>query len=112
MEPVVIRAFPVLRGVLFDLDNTLVDSGLDFDAMRRAMGLPDGVSILEAIERLPPDRAARCRQILHEFELAGAARAAGDTRPFMRRRSSLQPRGKRLGVNGAGARPSFRTAGR
>jgi HAD superfamily hydrolase (TIGR01549 family) len=65
----------VLRGVLFDLDNTLVDSGLDFDAMRRAMSLLDGVSILEAIERLPSERAARCRQILHEFELAGAARA-------------------------------------
>ena len=77
MEPVV-SAWDgkVIRGVLFDLDNTLVDSGLDFDAMRRAMELPAGVSILEAIDGLPLVRAARCRQILHQFELAGAARAS------------------------------------
>ncbi len=66
----------MIRAVLFDLDNTLVDSQLDFDAMRRDMELPAGLSILEAIERLEPARAARCREILHQHELAGAARAA------------------------------------
>jgi HAD superfamily hydrolase (TIGR01509 family) len=65
----------VIRAILFDLDNTLVDSQLDFDAMRRDMGLPAGLSILEAIERLEPGRAGRCREILHEHELAGAQRA-------------------------------------
>lgn len=65
----------MLRGLIFDLDNTLVDSGLDFDAMRREMGLPPGLAILEAIARLPPDQAERCREILHHRELEGAQRA-------------------------------------
>ncbi len=64
-----------LRGLIFDLDNTLVDSRLDFEAMRREMQLPAGMSILEAIERLPAREAARCRDILHRHELAGAERA-------------------------------------
>ena len=65
----------MLRGLIFDLDNTLVDSRLDFDAMRREMDLPAGLAILEAIERLPPPQAARCREILHRHELEGAAQA-------------------------------------
>ena len=64
-----------LRGLIFDLDNTLVDSRLDFEAMRREMELPAGMAILEAIERLPEPEAARCREILHRHELAGAERA-------------------------------------
>jgi HAD superfamily hydrolase (TIGR01509 family) len=66
---------PVIRAVLFDLDNTLVDSRLDFVVMRREMELPSDLPILEAIDRLPPIQAARCRAILHRHELAGAARA-------------------------------------
>lgn len=65
----------MIRGLVFDLDNTLVDSRLDFQAMRREMGLPDGLPILEAIDRLDPVQADRCREILHQHELAGAARA-------------------------------------
>ena len=47
----------MLRGLIFDLDNTLVDSRLNFDAMRREMDLPAGLPILEAIERLPSAQA-------------------------------------------------------
>jgi HAD superfamily hydrolase (TIGR01509 family) len=65
----------VLRGLIFDLDNTLVDSQLDFDAMRREMDLPAGLAILEAIDRLPRPQSDRCREILHRHELAGAERA-------------------------------------
>lgn len=63
----------MIRAVLFDLDNTLVDSRLNFDAMRREMELPFDLPILEAIDRLPPREAERCRTILHRHELAGAA---------------------------------------
>jgi len=65
----------MIRGLIFDLDNTLVDSRLDFAAMRREMNLPAGLAILEAIESLPPPQAARCREILHRHEVAGAAQA-------------------------------------
>jgi HAD superfamily hydrolase (TIGR01549 family) len=65
-----------IRGVIFDLDGTLIDSQLDFDAMRREMGFPHGEPILEAIERLPsgPHRD-RCLEILHDHERRGAESA-------------------------------------
>jgi HAD superfamily hydrolase (TIGR01509 family) len=65
----------VIRGLIFDLDNTLVDSRLDFEAMRRDMGLPADQPILESLNRLAPDEAAHRREILHRHELAGAQRA-------------------------------------
>jgi HAD superfamily hydrolase (TIGR01549 family) len=65
----------MIRGVVFDLDGTLVDSRLDFDAMRREMELPPDQPILEALVRLEPRQAARCQAILHRHELAGAERA-------------------------------------
>jgi HAD superfamily hydrolase (TIGR01549 family) len=65
----------MIRGVIFDLDGTLVDSGLDFEQMRREMGLPAGMPILEGIARLGEAEAERCRRILHEHEWAGYERA-------------------------------------
>ncbi len=49
----------IVRGVIFDLDGTLVDSGLDFDLMRREMGLPPGKPLLESFDLLPEVDAAR-----------------------------------------------------
>ncbi|MGH8558920.1 MAG: HAD family hydrolase [Methylococcales bacterium] len=66
---------PNISGFIFDLDGTLVDSGLDFDAMRREMGLPEKSSILEEIERMNAARAKRCMRILDRHELDGARRA-------------------------------------
>lgn len=65
----------MIRGIIFDLDGTLVDSGLDFDRMRREMGLPAGMPILEGIATLAEAEAVRCRQILHEHEWSGCERA-------------------------------------
>jgi HAD superfamily hydrolase (TIGR01509 family) len=58
-------------GVIFDLDGTLVDSRLDFDAMRRQMNLPKGAPLLETIATLPAERASECWQILQEHESRG-----------------------------------------
>lgn len=66
---------PKIRGVIFDLDGTLVDSRLDFDLMRQEMELPPEMAILEALTKLPPAHADRCRQILDRHERAGAARS-------------------------------------
>ena len=65
-----------IRGVIFDLDGTLVDSGLDFAAMRNELGFPAGIGLLEHIETLD-DPAARqaAHQVILKHELAGAARA-------------------------------------
>lgn len=65
-----------VRGVIFDLDGTLIDSALDFDQMRSDMGFESGQLILETLESLPEgDRKARCREILHGHEYRGAVAA-------------------------------------
>lgn len=66
---------PRIRAIVFDLDGTLVDSALDFDAMRLEMGLSHNQPILEAIEALADHDAARCREILHRHEFEGGQRA-------------------------------------
>lgn len=65
-----------LRGVIFDLDGTLVDSRLDFDAIRRDLGLPPGEPILEAIGRMPKgERREHSLRILRRHEMRGAQQA-------------------------------------
>ncbi|MBC7853475.1 MAG: HAD family hydrolase, partial [Pirellulaceae bacterium] len=63
-----------VRGLIFDLDGTLVDSQLDFDLMRSEMQLPPG-PILESIAALPVAPAERCYRILRRHEMEGAERA-------------------------------------
>lgn len=69
------RRVASISGFIFDLDGTLVDSGLDFAAMRRDMGLAENSSILEEITRMEGSEAERCRRILEYHELEGAKRA-------------------------------------
>ncbi len=65
-----------LRGIIFDMDGTLVDSGLDFAAIRHDIGLPDGQPILEGIEAIPAGPAyERAMEILRQHEHNGAAQA-------------------------------------
>jgi phosphoglycolate phosphatase len=64
-----------IRGAIFDLDGTLVDSGLDFDLMRREMGLSNGIPLLEALEEIPPEAALECWAILAQHEYRGSRRA-------------------------------------
>ncbi|MBU3023651.1 HAD family hydrolase [Aestuariibacter sp. A3R04] len=42
-----------IKGVIFDLDGTLVESALDFTKMRAAIGCPPGQDILAFIDTLP-----------------------------------------------------------
>ena len=63
------------RGVIFDLDGTLVDSRLDFSLIRTELGLADGEPILETIERMPAAKAAEMMAVLDRHEDEGATRA-------------------------------------
>lgn len=64
-----------IRGIIFDMDGTLVDSRLDFAAMRAEMGLAPGIPILEQLAELPQADQAAYQQILHKHERAGAHRS-------------------------------------
>lgn len=63
-----------IKAVLFDFDGTLTRSGaLDFAAIRKALGCPQGVPILEFIKTLEDSRRRQAaRDMLDAFELQGA----------------------------------------
>ena len=63
-----------LKAVLFDMDGTIYDSGLDWKAIREEMGMPrDGRSISDQLATSSPDVRERGLQILHRVESEGAA---------------------------------------
>ena len=47
-----------IRGIVFDLDGTLVAEQHDYEAIRRELGFPAGMPLLEGVEQLPADRQA------------------------------------------------------
>ena len=65
-----------IRGLIFDLDGTLVDSGLDFAEIRRETGFPEGEGLLEHLQSVTdPCRKAEAEAIIERHELEGARRA-------------------------------------
>lgn len=69
-------AASLLKAVIFDLDGTLVDSRLDFAAMRRELSAPVGLGLLEFIDSLDDVQAQReAMEVIHRHELAGAEAA-------------------------------------
>ena len=59
---------------IFDLDGTLIELNLDFDAIRRALGIRDRY-ILEAILKLDGNLRRQKLEILKEFEIRSALTA-------------------------------------
>ena len=64
-----------LEGVIFDLDGTLVDSRLDFAAIRHELDCPPGEGVLEFIDALPETQRPEAHQVVLRHERAGAERA-------------------------------------
>jgi HAD superfamily hydrolase (TIGR01509 family) len=62
------------RAVIFDLDGTLTEPLLDFDAMRAEIGLPPG-PILEQLAHADAEARARADEILRRHEREAIARA-------------------------------------
>ncbi|ARN76429.1 phosphatase [Oceanicoccus sagamiensis] len=66
-----------ITGVVFDMDGTLVDSKLDFDAMREELGFPEGQPILEHLDTLSdPLLIDNAHRIIRQHEMAGAKAAS------------------------------------
>ena len=63
-----------VKAVIFDLDGTLTEPLLDFDAMRAEIGLPPG-PILEQLAHADAETRARADLILRRHELDAIARA-------------------------------------
>jgi HAD superfamily hydrolase (TIGR01549 family) len=58
----------MIAGVVFDLDGTITEPILDFDEIRRALGFPPGLPVLEQMDGLTgPDRREK-EKILESFE--------------------------------------------
>ncbi|WP_228276822.1 HAD family hydrolase [Marinobacter sp. JSM 1782161] len=67
------RPAPRFDALAFDLDGTLVDSGLDFAALRRTLGFPEGIGLLEHIATLDdPAAVDHAHRVIHRFEMEGA----------------------------------------
>lgn len=68
------RGAPLARAVIFDMDGTLTLPSLDFDAMRREIGLPvhGRTPILEALAQMTPQARAAAELILHRHEAVAA----------------------------------------
>ena len=60
--------------VLFDMDGTIYDSGIDFLAIRERLGLPqNGMPILDQLRAVSPETRIRGLELLHSAETEGAA---------------------------------------
>jgi HAD superfamily hydrolase (TIGR01549 family) len=64
-----------IRGVVFDMDGTLVSQELDFEAIRREIGLAPATPLIEALAGLEPERRCAATAILDRHELLAAERA-------------------------------------
>jgi HAD superfamily hydrolase (TIGR01549 family) len=60
---------------IFDLDGTLTHPVLDFEAIRRELGVPDHAPILEHLATLPADEARPLLARLDDIETAACAQA-------------------------------------
>jgi HAD superfamily hydrolase (TIGR01549 family) len=64
-----------VRGVVFDLDGTLVVEQLDYDQIRRELGFPQRVPLLEAIAELSEAEQILAHAVLHRHEQTAALTA-------------------------------------
>lgn len=82
---------------MFDMDGTLTIPVHDFDAMRRELGLPQGLGTLEGLAALPQELQAQRRELLNEIGWRYAVRA--EPQPgALALLELLAARGARLGI--------------
>ena len=61
-----------LLGVIFDLDNTLVSSSLNFDNIREALGCSKDIDLLNFVDSLPKQQSIDAHQVLIDYEINDA----------------------------------------
>jgi len=68
-------AAPQIRLVIFDMDGTLIEQMLDFQAIRRRLGTAPGQDIIKFIEAMDPPRRREAEAWLEQTELRAAEEA-------------------------------------
>lgn len=61
-----------LLGVIFDLDNTLVSSTLNFNSIRADLGCPKNTDLLDFVDELPKAQQAEAKRVLIQYEMQDA----------------------------------------
>ncbi|MFH1351154.1 MAG: HAD family hydrolase [Pseudomonadota bacterium] len=87
-----------IKGILFDFDGTLTTPGaLDFPAIKRDIGCPEDIPVLEFLEKQPASRRAELMRILDAKE-EGAAKSSSPNRGAEECLSTLKEKGILLGI--------------
>jgi len=87
-----------IKVVIFDLDGTITQPYLDFDAIRQEMGLPrDSGPILESMQKMTVPQRRRAEEILHRHEQKAVAESK--LNPGIRQTlATLRKVGIRIGI--------------
>lgn len=64
-----------MLGVIFDLDNTLVSSSLNFDKIKYNLGCPKDTDLLDFVEDLPQKQKINANKLLIKYETIDALNA-------------------------------------
>jgi len=101
----------ILKLVVFDLDGTLLEPALDFDAIRAEIGLEQATTILEGMATMCEAELARANRILerHEAEAAARSRLAPGAKELV---DWLRARGVKIAVLTRNSRRSVERAAR
>lgn len=87
-----------IQAVIFDLDGTLTEPFLDFDQIRRQMGIaPDHPCILDALSGMPPAQRQQAQAILLAHEQTAAEQSTLND-GAVRLLDTLRSRGIPIGV--------------
>ncbi len=65
-----------IKGVIFDLDGTLMSSQLNFAEIRSRIGCPAEQDLLQFVEQLSEPQRHKAQQVIIDFEMADAMQAS------------------------------------
>ncbi|MFD2017251.1 HAD family hydrolase [Vibrio olivae] len=65
-----------IKAMVFDLDNTLISSQLNFVWLREQIGCPPQRDVLDYVDELPHQQAQKAHQIVVDHELDDARHSA------------------------------------
>lgn len=65
-----------LLGVIFDLDNTLVSSSLNFNNIRETLGCSKDIDLLSFVDSLPDQQSIDAKKALVDYEIKDASNAS------------------------------------